>query len=119
MKWASSAGFILHLLTVFLLLAVAADTSAQAGDALRQAQRGASASLGDGYDLSWNTVDGGGNTFSVGGPYSLGGTVGQMDAGTLIGGGYTLGGGFWGGGEIALAGRFIYLPLVVRNAPAP
>jgi len=70
------------------------------------------AQLGGGYDLTWNTIDGGGYTFSEGGGYSLGGTVGQPDAGVLSGGGYTLAGGFWGG-EAARYG--IYLPLVVRN----
>jgi len=50
------------------------------------------------YDLSWWTVDGGGATFSSGGSYELGGTIGQPDAGTLSGGDFTLGGGFWGGG---------------------
>jgi len=48
-----------------------------------------------GYDLSWWTVDGGGATFSTGGPYRLGGTIGQPDAGELRGGNYTLYGGFW------------------------
>jgi hypothetical protein len=50
------------------------------------------------YDLSWWTVDGGGATFSSGGGYELGGTMGQPDAGRLSGGDFTLGGGFWGGG---------------------
>jgi len=71
------------------------------------------AQSGGGYDLSWNTVDGGGTTFSAGGDYILGGTVGQPDAGLLIGAGYVLGGGFWSGG--ALAQYRIYLPLVLRN----
>ena len=44
------------------------------------------AQSGGGYDLTWNTVDGGGYTFSTGGGYSLGGTVGQPDAGLLTGG---------------------------------
>ncbi len=48
-----------------------------------------------GYDLSWWTVDGGGATFSTGGTYRLGGTIGQPDAGELSGGDYTLYGGFW------------------------
>jgi len=48
------------------------------------------------FDLSWNTVDGGGGT-SSGGSYELSGTIGQPDAGTLSGGSYTLLGGFWGG----------------------
>jgi len=72
------------------------------------------AQSGGGYDLSWNTVDGGGATFSTGGGYALGGTVGQPDAGTLTGGGYTLVGGFWGG---AAAQYKIYLLLVLRNYP--
>jgi hypothetical protein len=69
------------------------------------------AQSGGGYDLSWNTVDSGGYTFSAGGDYTLGGTVGQPDAGLLIGRGYILGGGFWGGEAYR-----IYLPLVLRNA---
>lgn len=73
------------------------------------------AQSGDSYDLTWNTIDGGGYTFSTGGGYSLGGTVGQPDAGVLSGGSFALGGGFWGGGGTI---RYsIYLPLVVRAAP--
>jgi len=66
-----------------------------------------------GYELSWWTVDAGGQTFSSGGSYTLGGTAGQADAGVLSGGGYTLGGGFWGGGGPAVDHR-VYLPLVLR-----
>jgi hypothetical protein len=60
-------------------------------------RRAAAARLGDPgiYDLSWWTVDGGGATFSTGDSYSLGGTVGQPDAGTSGGGTYNLVGGFW------------------------
>jgi hypothetical protein len=47
------------------------------------------------FDLSWFTVDGGGATFSSGGGYTLGGTIGQPDAGQLAGGVYALSGGFW------------------------
>ncbi len=50
-----------------------------------------------GFDLSWNTIDGGGATFSVGGAFSLGGTIGQPDAGVMSGGQFTLIGGFWAG----------------------
>ena len=51
------------------------------------------------YDLSWWTVDGGGVTFTTGGPYSLGATTGQPDAsGAMVGGTYSLAGGFWTGG---------------------
>ena len=70
------------------------------------------AQSGGGYDLSWNTVDGGGYTFSAGVDYTLGGTVGQPDPGLLIGGGYILGGGFWRGGAVA---QYFYLPLMLRN----
>ena len=68
----------------------------------------------NGYDLSWWTVDGGGGTFSTGGGYTLGGTIGQRDAGLLIGGDYTLGGGFWGGGEVHQPAHLIYLPITIR-----
>ena len=72
------------------------------------------AQTGGGYDLSWNTVDGGGATFSTGGAYSLGGTTGQADAGAMSGGSYSLAGGFWPSEiEIRLFLDF-YLPLIVR-----
>ena len=38
------------------------------------------AQSGGGYNLTWNSVDGGGATFSSGGGYLLGGTAGQPDA---------------------------------------
>ena len=74
------------------------------------------AQVGGPYDLSWSTVDGGGHTFSTGGDYSLGGTVGQPDPGLLTGGDYALGGGFWGGGAQRV-GQSIYLPLVLKTFP--
>jgi hypothetical protein len=46
------------------------------------------------YTLDWFSVDGGGGT-SMGGVYTLSGTVGQHDAGALSGGDYSLTGGFW------------------------
>ncbi len=55
------------------------------------------AQTGGGYDLTWNSIDGGGATFSTGGGYSLGGTIGQTDAGAASGGVYSLSGGFWAG----------------------
>ena len=49
-------------------------------------------------DLSWHTVDGGGQTFSSGGEFDLGGTIGQADAGAAMSGGsFELRGGFWAG----------------------
>jgi len=73
------------------------------------------AQSGAGYDLSWNTVNGGGGTFSTGEGFSLGGTAGQPDAGLVTGGAYTLAGGFWPGGAVAVPEYHIYLPLVARS----
>jgi hypothetical protein len=53
--------------------------------------------LAAGFDLTWNTIDGGGAT-STGGGFELSGTIGQADASAasaLTGGNYTLVGGFW------------------------
>ena len=72
-------------------------------------------SLQSGYDLSWYTIDGGGATFSTGGSYSLGGTIGQPDAGMMSSGSYTLLGGFWGDAPINYNYN-IYLPLVLKNS---
>jgi len=47
------------------------------------------------YSIDWSTVDGGGGA-STGGIYTVSGTVGQPDAGTMSGGDYALVGGFWG-----------------------
>lgn len=44
--------------------------------------------------VEWRTVDGGGGV-SAGSGYQISGTVGQPDAGMLIGGGYRVSGGFW------------------------
>lgn len=57
------------------------------------------AQTGGGFDLTWNTYNGGGATFSAGGGFSLGGTIAQPDAGPTTGpmtsGGFSLVGGFW------------------------
>jgi hypothetical protein len=54
------------------------------------------AQSGNGYDLTWSTIDSGGEMFSTGDGYELGGTIGQADAGELTGdNGYALTGGFW------------------------
>src|SRR5262249_16333999 len=46
----------------------------------------------------WYTIDGGGATYLIGANgYSLGGTVGQPDAGPMTGDDFALGGGFWFG----------------------
>jgi len=60
----------------------------------------APAQSGGPYDLSWNTLDGGGGT-STGGGFELSGTAGQPDAGPstgpMTGGAFELVGGFWPG----------------------
>lgn len=68
-------------------IAAAAFIAVAAGSALAQS--------GGGYDLTWNTVDAGGATFSTGGGFTLGATAGQPDAGSHSGGGYSHPSGFW------------------------
>jgi hypothetical protein len=91
------AALTLALATMFLLTSV---TLAQSGG---------------GYDLTWNTVDGGGATFSSGGGYTLGGTIGQPDAGALVGGSYALAGGFWVGAVSQPGPSKVYLPIILKN----
>ena len=52
------------------------------------------AATNDDFELSWFTIDGGGGT-SSGGNFSLSGTSGQPDAGSMSNGGFSLKGGFW------------------------
>ena len=57
-----------------------------------------SALVGEGYDLIWNTLNGGGDK-SSNGDLTLTGTIGQPEASAadaLTGGLYSLTGGFWG-----------------------
>ena len=53
------------------------------------------------YSISWHTIDGGGG-MSSGGTYQLVGTIGQPDAGYMIGGDHELLGGFWPGGPVCI-----------------
>ena len=41
--------------------------------------------LAQDYAVDWHTVDGGGEMWSTGGDYELGGTIGQADAGAMTG----------------------------------
>ena len=75
------------------------------------AQTGGRASSSMGYDVTWSSVDGGGG-MSGDGLYTLNGSIGQPDVGTLTGAGYTLIGGFWGS---RAAPYRIYLPLVLKH----
>jgi hypothetical protein len=74
------------------------------------------AQTGNGYDLTWSTVNGGGGAVSGGG-YALDLTLGQPDAGTQNGGGYVLQGGFWGGvsaGPTPTLNHWLYLPVLQK-----
>jgi hypothetical protein len=93
--------FIFPSLLVLMLVASVSSSQAQSGG---------------GYDLTWSTIDGGGATFSTGGSYSLGGTLGQPDAGLMSGGAYALAGGFWGGTPLSNYNYNLYLPLVLKNS---
>lgn len=54
------------------------------------------AQTGGTYDLSHNVIAGGGGSQSIGGTFTVDGTVGQSLAGMVSsGGGYSLRGGFW------------------------
>lgn len=83
---------------VFLILVVSAVVTTEA--------------IVGGYQLHWFSIDGGGGA-SSGGGYSLGGTAGQADAGTLSDGDYTVSGGFWAWSESS--GHTIYLPLTLKG----
>ena len=61
--------------------------------ALLLAAAGVMAQIGGAYDLSWNTVDGGGG-ISQAGDTAITGAIGQCDAGQSEGGTYSLHGGF-------------------------
>ena len=50
---------------------------------------------GEEFDLSWNTIDGGGAMQSTGGDFELSATIGQPDAGVMSGGDFEMTGGFW------------------------
>lgn len=47
------------------------------------------------WSVTWYTIDDGGATFSTGGIYSVGGTIGQPDAGSYTNAQYFVAGGFW------------------------
>lgn len=49
------------------------------------------------FELSWYTMDAGGEMLSTGGAFELAGTIGQADAGRASDGGFELNGGFWFG----------------------
>jgi hypothetical protein len=64
------------------------------GVALVWASSTARAQTGGVYDLSWNSIQGGGGV-SSGGVYEISGEIGLGAAGTVMAGPYALGSGFW------------------------
>jgi hypothetical protein len=64
-----------------------------------------------GYSIDTWTVGAGGA--SSGGSFTLGGTAGQKDAGSLSGGSFTLDGGFWG--QVVDTLYRLYLPAIMRG----
>ena len=91
--------FVTLVIIAFALIALSGNTTP------------ASAKPADAYTIEWYTVDGGGATFSTGDTYSLGGTIGQADAGTLSDSTYTLNGGFWNAAADLL---YYYLPVILK-----
>ena len=70
------------------------------------------AQSGNGYDLSWSRIAGGGIGPATGNSFSLDATAGQPDAGKLQGGSFELQGGFWHSTTNVVNS---YLPLVLRQ----
>ena len=72
----------------------------------------AQAQTGDGYDLTWNTLESGGLAVASDGGYSLYGSFGQPDASTSLNGdGYSLIGGFWSG----IPAYSLNLPVIIKQ----
>ncbi len=59
---------------------------------------------GQQLNLDWFSVDGGGGA-SNGGVYTVDGTIGPPDAGTMSGGQFALQGGFWSGSIVPATGE--------------
>jgi hypothetical protein len=71
---------------------------------------GVALAAGD-YQITWWTVDnGGGSSQSADGQYTITGTIGQPDSGSVTGSNYAVHGGFWQG----ILGWLIHLPIVIR-----
>jgi hypothetical protein len=81
--------------SLVLLFSLAVAGLLLAGSRAGAAGNGLASVLSAPFDLSWWTADGGGQTATSGGNYTLGGIAGQADAGALGGGNYSLSGGFW------------------------
>src|ERR1041384_3037368 len=100
--------------TLLNILVCAGALAGGAGMALAQS--------GGAFDINWSTFNGVGGP-SVGGNFSLNGTIGQPDAGpSLSGGGFTITGGFWAGASEVVPRLSIRLGAagtVILNWPNP
>jgi hypothetical protein len=71
------------------------------------------AQTGDGFDLSWNVMGGGGAEGPLAGSgFSLRGTIGQTAIGTFSDPKYRVGNGYWYG----IGQYYIYFPLVMSGS---
>ena len=69
----------------------------------------AQAQTGGDFDLTWNSMDGGGRMNLSGGNYTLNGSIGQPDAGIHAGGLYRLEAGFWHQATL------VFVPIVLKQ----
>lgn len=77
----------------------------------------ASTSQNVAYGIEWYTIDAGGDMSSKGGGFTLGGTIGQPDAGAHAGSVHSVVGGFWGGLQSAASNSMrLFMPLL-RKSP--
>lgn len=69
---------------------------------------------GESFNIAWWTMDGGGG-LSQGDTFSVNGTIGQSDAGIMVGEQYVLQSGFW----IAAnpSNSLLFLPVVSNSTP--
>jgi hypothetical protein len=68
------------------------------------------AQTGNGFDLTWNVIGGGGSQGMAGSGYTLDSTTGQNVVAASSGSGFTLKHGFWALWELLRS----YLPLIIK-----
>lgn len=86
-----------NLVRMATWVAVAASSSLLLVDTLAAGggDRGGGDAFGSGFTMDWHSIDGGGGVAAEpSGAFSLIGSIGQADAGTMAGGTFTLTGGF-------------------------
>jgi hypothetical protein len=73
---------------------------------------------GNGLELRWSTIDGGGISAAGSAGFQLGATIGQPDAGTLTAPGWVFNGGFWGGAPVEVTSTPTATPSVTATSTA-